>query len=1616
MEASRRVRMEVVAVVLAIIAVLAVVFIAGQVYKTPAETPAVSVKSELAEGSYTKEIQPDKISFVENKTSTPLAEVSFSGLKTDIKDVDSKIVASSNLMFRSGIFAVRDAGAVFSEARITMKKTGNVNVIFYCQDFDFEKESCPGDWAKSDIPFTQTMKEVTFTVNHFSAYAPGEFGILSEFQGNGVCRAYANNDSILTGNITDCPDQSIFINASNIVFDCQGYSILNSSGGFWAQNLSNITIKNCNVDAHGNGINLININSSSLLNNSVYNALGGGINVYLSSGNLFAGNNVSKSQGSAGFVIDTSSNNHFENNRFHSNLNRGLSIGVGDNNSFVNNQFYNNHHEGATANLGENNSFVNNSFFNNSAHGLTFSWGTLNLFENNSFSNNTGDGLYVSSVENNTFVGNNFSGNHNNGFTSYGGSNSLINNRAFNNQLEGIYIFMTPGYYLINNSAFNNPTGFYLTSTTGSVLENNSAFNNNLGFYVSYSDNATVLNNTAFGNVKGFELASTTNSTIAGAYAYSNNIGFFLHPSDISLTFENSTIAGNSGQDLFLEGTWHLYNRSFKNVLLGPNTFIGDNATAIISPLVIYSNLSSIDYGNMTLSNVSLNGSASLEDNYIYLNSSKIPALNISANVTFRNLPWTSMPQLFKDGARCDDNPALCNITAFDPWTRTLTAQVSSFSNYTTGNASTCFNATDDLYINGNAVICDSYFRVNDTNDDGVIIINKSGIALTLGTSDIFYLSGNGSGKGVVVENKTGVTIIMRNSNSPHIGYYGTGIYVKNSRDITLYSPAIGDSDTGLLLYNSTNVIVQKSSDTIYCAFESNTQGIVIYLGGNNSINSFDRLMYNSYGINVTDSSGNRIISNYYSGYSPTSVGDVRWNSKAAIYLRNANNLVVSGMQFTDNTLSFDMINSTNISLATFPLNVYRLSFSNSSMRLNSSKINILRGANYMVPLYLVRSPIIAQDSELNISGVTFASASTLITLLNSTIDISNSTFSDSDVGIAINKTSGTSRIVNNSFTTPQNISIYAEDSSGIMISNIISSAVYYLYSVNSNSTVSAILNNLLFSDSSSRVNATNLTFPSANASISYLNVVLNGTINTSSGVYLLYNLSGIDPSISPGLNASAQVTLRFLPWPITPFVEKDGVRCDNTSSCSVLGYDNSTGTLVFNVMGFSNYSSSNPNLPGTPDTTPPTPPAVYDGLNFVDFNWTGSNTTLYASWNGSFDRSNIFYSYRIMDKNGSCYNGQCAFQFAGSAQQITVSNLSLAICHNYLFKVQAEDTFYNVANLSSSDGITIEIENPTVLAIDSSTHPSQSIFYPKSTVRLNWSASDTNLTGCSSGIAGYSYLFDQDSGSFPDGTIETNDTNATFTNVPSGTWYFHIRAVDNAGNAGDTLVRTARVNVTEVSVNLNPSETPTLLSNATIYGSITKNSSDLLKIYKNDNNTANISISQAQTAFNFTVNLDMGINTIYANASLNGSVAAKSNTLYIRRANETRLNATGFTVSYSGGTLTDSSASSLVSTASANSNFGIGKSAGRLFLFVTSPSANIAARTGYVTNNTLFDQINPSVGFPLEIEQNMISTILNYQDIHLEGNQSVQTGRYTLVITNNGTVGGKPQILVRIT
>ncbi|MDQ3956789.1 MAG: DNRLRE domain-containing protein, partial [Actinomycetota bacterium] len=95
---------------------------------------------------------------------------------------------------------------------------------------------------------------------------------------------------------------------------------------------------------------------------------------------------------------------------------------------------------------------------------------------------------------------------------------------------------------------------------------------------------------------------------------------------------------------------------------------------------------------------------------------------------------------------------------------------------------------------------------------------------------------------------------------------------------------------------------------------------------------------------------------------------------------------------------------------------------------------------------------------------------------------------------------------------------------------------------------------------------------------------------------------------------------------------------------------------------------------------------------------------------------------------------------------------------------------------------VRIDVTGPTQPAVTSSTHPDQTLFYPSNDPQVSWSASDSE-----SGIDGYSYALDQNSGTDPDLTSEGTATSKVYQDLDEGTHWFHVRARNGAKSWGPT-------------------------------------------------------------------------------------------------------------------------------------------------------------------------------------------------------------------------------------
>ncbi len=108
---------------------------------------------------------------------------------------------------------------------------------------------------------------------------------------------------------------------------------------------------------------------------------------------------------------------------------------------------------------------------------------------------------------------------------------------------------------------------------------------------------------------------------------------------------------------------------------------------------------------------------------------------------------------------------------------------------------------------------------------------------------------------------------------------------------------------------------------------------------------------------------------------------------------------------------------------------------------------------------------------------------------------------------------------------------------------------------------------------------------------------------------------------------------------------------------------------------------------------------------------------------------------------------------------------------------VQAVDAAGNASLVGTTTSLVVDTGAPTAVTNISGSVP---LSLPTDThdITVTWSPSFDSI----SGIQGYSFVFDTNSSTTPDGIIDVATTSAAVT-LPYGTYYFHVRSVDVLGN-----------------------------------------------------------------------------------------------------------------------------------------------------------------------------------------------------------------------------------------
>ena len=203
-----------------------------------------------------------------------------------------------------------------------------------------------------------------------------------------------------------------------------------------------------------------------------------------------------------------------------------------------------------------------------------------------------------------------------------------------------------------------------------------------------------------------------------------------------------------------------------------------------------------------------------------------------------------------------------------------------------------------------------------------------------------------------------------------------------------------------------------------------------------------------------------------------------------------------------------------------------------------------------------------------------------------------------------------------------------------------------------------------------------------------------------------------------------------------------------------------------------------------TVDTVPPTNPTAISSSTHVLGAWS-SLTGFSAEWSGGADdRSGLAGASVVIDGNSNTAV-DCTIEVAGIAG--TGSTAATLGEGAWYVHVRLRDRAGNCATGEAEAGFWgIDTSAPGAPgAISSSSHDPVSTAVSDPTIDVAWGAASDGL----SGIAGYSFHFSADDDEDCDGTMDSpeDERTALSPSLADGSWYFHVCAVDLAGNAGPT-------------------------------------------------------------------------------------------------------------------------------------------------------------------------------------------------------------------------------------
>ncbi|MDH7477683.1 MAG: NosD domain-containing protein [Candidatus Bathyarchaeota archaeon] len=442
-----------------------------------------------------------------------------------------------------------------------------------------------------------------------------------------ITRDYYN----ITYTFTDNNYETLVIERDNITVDGAGFILQTKTGnGISLSSLTNVTIKNLNIDAYADGVYLYYSSHITIFNCSIYLS-STGILLSSSSYNNIQRNNISRNTGDAIGLYGSSDHNVIRENMLASNNNVGVYLAGSHNSVYRNN--ITDHARGISVGGDFHSIYENNVTRNTRGNGegisVSSGGGGCNVSYNYVAENKIGFFLQPGTIQD--YAPNTLKGNvmENNSFLNFGilnydsaGDNvaKLYNDIDVSNTVNG-----KPIYYWINreNDTVPSDAGFVALINCRNMTVENLALERNLeGVLLAFSNNCTISGNNITNNGHvGYGVGSLVLYRSSNNYIYKNNVvtsswtglGIVLDQySSYNIISENNLTKNsvgirimsstqfnnifknhmeNNDQGIRFDGVYSANNTVYNNNIMGPGTYgiyLGAQYTILSENDIIY--------------------------------------------------------------------------------------------------------------------------------------------------------------------------------------------------------------------------------------------------------------------------------------------------------------------------------------------------------------------------------------------------------------------------------------------------------------------------------------------------------------------------------------------------------------------------------------------------------------------------------------------------------------------------------------------------------------------------------------------------------------------------------------------------------------------------------------------------------------------------------------------------------------------------------------------------------------------------------------------------------------------------------------------------------------------